>query len=49
MEKTKGERREQKRRKKRYGHKVRGRSVQTLQRIIAERAREGEDGPKFQP
>ena len=46
MEKTKSERRERKRRKKRYGHKVRGRSVQTLQRIIveradAERAREG--------
>ena len=40
MEKTKSERREQKRRKKRYGHKVRGRSVQTLQRIIVERARE---------
>ena len=38
MEKTKSERREQKRRKKRYGHKVRGRSVQTLQRIIVERA-----------
>ena len=35
---TKGERREQKRKKKRYGHKVRGRSVQTLQRIILERA-----------
>lgn len=40
MEKTKSERRERKRRKKRYGHKVRGRSVQTLQRIIVERARE---------
>ena len=38
MDKTKSERREQKRRKKRYGHKVRGRSVQTLQRIIVERA-----------
>ena len=49
MEKTKGERREQERRKRRYGHKVRGRSVQTLQRIIAERAKEEEDGPKFQP
>ena len=35
---TKGGRRERKRRKKRYGHKVRGRSVQTLQRIIVERA-----------
>ena len=40
-EETKGERRERKRRKKRYGHKVSGRSVQTLQRIIVERA-EGE-------
>lgn len=40
MDKTKGERREQKRRKNRYGHKVRGRSVQTLQRIILERAAE---------
>lgn len=39
MAETKGERRERKRRKKRYGHKVRGRSVQTLQRIIMERAR----------
>ena len=39
MSETKGERREHKRRKKRYGHKVRGRSVQTLQRIIEERAR----------
>ena len=38
MGETKGERREQKRRKKRYGHKVRGRSVQTLQRIILDRA-----------
>ena len=36
---TKGGRRERKRRKKRYGHKVRGRSVQTLQRIIVERAK----------
>ena len=40
MDKTKSERREQKRRKKRYGHKVRGRSVQTLQRIIVERAQD---------
>ena len=40
MAETKGERRERKRRKKRYGHKVSGRSVQTLQRIIVERARE---------
>ena len=39
MGETKGERRERKRRKKRYGHKVRGRSVQTLQRIIMDRAR----------
>ena len=39
MAETKGERRERKRRKKRYGHKVRGRSVQTLQRIIMNRAR----------
>ena len=38
MSDTKGERRERKRKKKRYGHKVRGRSVQTLQRIIMERA-----------
>ena len=43
MAETKGERRERKRRKKRYGHKVRGRSVQTLQRIIVERAREGRE------
>ena len=42
MAETKGERRERKRRKKRYGHKVSGRSVQTLQRIIVERARKGE-------
>ena len=41
-EDTKGERRERKRRKKRYGHKVSGRSVQTLQRVIVERAREAE-------
>ena len=45
MSETKGERRERKRRKKRYGHKVSGRSVQTLQRIIVERAREaGREG-----
>ena len=48
MGETKGERREQKRRKKRYGHKVSGRSVRVLQRVIVERAaeeraREGED------
>ncbi len=53
MGETKGERRERKRRKKRYGHKVSGRSVQTLQRIIVERA-EAEQArektsPKFQP
>ncbi len=41
MGETKGERRERKRRKKRYGHKVSGRSMQTLQRIIVERS-EGE-------
>ena len=40
MSETKGERRERERRKKRYGHKVSGRSVQTLQRIIVERAKE---------
>ncbi|MCY3543341.1 MAG: hypothetical protein OXH22_04785 [Chloroflexi bacterium] len=34
MAETKGKRRERKGRKKRYGHKVRGRSVQTLQWII---------------
>ena len=49
MAETKGERREQRRRKKRYGHKVRGRSVQTLQRIIVERAREVEGCRGFQP
>ena len=38
MSETKGERRERKHRKKLYGHKVRGRSVQTLQRIISDRA-----------
>ena len=38
MQETKGERRDRKRRKQRYGHKVRGRNVQTLQRIIAVRA-----------
>ena len=43
-EDTKGERRERKRRKKRYGHKVSGRSVQTLQRVIVERAKEAEEG-----
>ena len=43
-EDTKGERRERKRKKKRYGHKVRGRSVQTLQRIIVERAKGGGGG-----
>ena len=42
-EDTKGERRERKRRKKRYGHKVSGRSVQTLQRVIVERAKEVEE------
>ena len=43
-EDTKGERRERKRRKKRYGHKVSGRSVQTLQRVIVERAKEADEG-----
>ena len=38
MQETKGERRERKRRKRRYGHKVRGRNVQMLQQIIVERA-----------
>jgi len=36
---TKGERRENKRRKKRYGMKVRGRSVMTLQREIGKKAK----------
>ncbi len=38
MQLTKGERRENRRRKKRYGMKVRGRSVQTLQRVIGDKA-----------
>lgn len=46
MSETKGERRERKRRKKRYGHKVRGRSIQTLQRIIMDRAREVKEEAK---
>ncbi len=59
MGETKGERRERNRRKKRYGHKVRGRSVQTLRGAIVEgaeaereREREREDretSPKIQP
>ena len=39
MQATKGERREAKRRKKRYGHKVNGRSVRRLQEIIGEKGR----------
>ena len=39
MKLTKGERREAKRMKKRYGHKVDGRSVQRLQEIIGEKSR----------
>ena len=46
MGETKGERRERKRRKNRYGHKVSSRSVQTLQRIIVERAREVKEAGK---
>ena len=37
---TKGERREAKRHKNRYGHKVDGRSVQTIQRVITDRAQD---------
>ena len=44
MQETKGERRERKRRKQRYGHKVRGRNVQSLRRIMAERAQAVCDG-----
>ena len=35
---TKGERREDKRRKGRYGHKVRGRSLLTVQQVIRRKA-----------
>ena len=38
MGETKGERREHKHSKKRYGHKMDGHSVQMLQCIIVERA-----------
>ena len=48
-EDTKSERRERKRRKKRYGHKVSGRSVQTLQRVIVERAKEAWGGDNSPP
>ena len=40
---TKGERRERKRHKKKYGMKVRGRSVQTLQREIDKKAKEAHE------
>ena len=40
---TKGERRERKRHQKRYGMKVRGRSVQTLQREIGKKAKDARE------
>ena len=41
---TKGERRENTRRKKRYGMQVRGRSVMTLQREIGKSAKKAHEG-----
>ena len=43
MQLTRGERRENRRRKERYGMKVRGRSIQTLQRVIGDKAKKARE------